>query len=306
MRNYHEERFSFETLPTAGGSLQAFGDADETFAEPVVEADSSSVSPEEAVTTYTVAFVKSGRRLSHGRERAPSACLVRVLRDAYLSQEALAGAEKGITRDRDGQVRVAGRQSVDQRRLGRPQGRVVSFQGHTCTDHFVGPALDPQGVDGRYQDIVAACAIQVPQKVLILVESIRDAPLDDGPVHPFTSAPHFVQVGAGDGRRALAGGLDLEDGPDLIEIQQFVNGELADPGATMGVRHGEAVLHQEPNRLSNRHDARSHLLGQVPDGQSVSRREFAVVNAFGEDLVDLVRDERRVDVLAPAASTCDH
>ncbi|WP_406195506.1 hybrid-cluster NAD(P)-dependent oxidoreductase [Streptomyces europaeiscabiei] len=63
MRNYHEESFSFETLPTAGHSPQASRNTDETSVETVLEADteSSSVSPDEAVTTYTVEFVKSGR-----------------------------------------------------------------------------------------------------------------------------------------------------------------------------------------------------------------------------------------------------
>jgi ferredoxin-NADP reductase len=66
MRNYHEESFSFETLPTSGNSPQVSRDADDTSAETVLEADAgaSSVSPDDAVTTYTVEFVKSGRTIS--------------------------------------------------------------------------------------------------------------------------------------------------------------------------------------------------------------------------------------------------
>lgn len=66
MRNYHEESFSFEALPTSGQLPQVSRDADETSAQPVLEADtdSSSVSQDEAVTTYAVEFVKSGRTIS--------------------------------------------------------------------------------------------------------------------------------------------------------------------------------------------------------------------------------------------------
>lgn len=97
MRNYHEESFSFETLPTSGQSPQAACDADGPSAEPLLgaDADSSSVFPGEAVTTYTVEFVKSGRTVDcRADENVLDAALEAGLRPPSSCSQGMCGTCK--------------------------------------------------------------------------------------------------------------------------------------------------------------------------------------------------------------------
>lgn len=79
MRNYHEESFSFETLPTAGQPPQAPRDA----------------APDEAVTTHTIEFVKSGRTVvCRTDENVLDAALAAGLRPSSSCSQGMCGTCK--------------------------------------------------------------------------------------------------------------------------------------------------------------------------------------------------------------------